>query len=271
MAHSLNGKVVLVTGAAGGIGASVVKYLLGEDVKHIAMLDVAEEAGVALENELNSKYKDNKVTFIKCDVADKARLLEAFKIVKDSIGYIDLVINNAGIWDDTPESYEMEININLVSLITSSLHAWNTMHKEKDGKGGTIINFSSVVALSKTVNVPIYGATKIGVLKFSTSLGDEVHYSKSGVRVLSICFGLTDTPLLGNTQRLFDKTAEGPIEEDIDKFKLQRPESAAKAVIETYKQGASGSVWISTSDKPAFDVTNVYDKSIALFDDYVYN
>ncbi|XP_052737807.1 uncharacterized protein LOC112051334 [Bicyclus anynana] len=272
MAYSLNEKIVMLTGAASGIGASVVKYLLNENVKHVAILDVSEEAGIALKNELNSQYNDNKVTFIKCDVADKENLLQAYKVINDEIGYIDLVINNAGILDDSPDSYVMEININLISVITSSLHAWKAMHTNKGGKGGTIINVSSVVALTYAANVPIYCTTKIGVLKFSTSLGNIMHYSRSGVRVLCICFGLTDTPLLTNLHgQLFDKDAEDSVTGDLIKHKSQSVESAAKAVIETYKQGASGSVWISTSDKAAMDVTNTYDKSVQMFDDYVYN
>ncbi|XP_039747114.1 alcohol dehydrogenase 1-like isoform X1 [Pararge aegeria] len=195
-------------------------------------------------------------------------LLEAFKIIKENNGYIDVVVNSAGILDDTPESYEMAININATSLITSSLHAWNIMHKEKDGLGGTIINFSSVAAISKLLYVPVYSATKSAVLKFSTSLGDNIHYSKSGVRVITMCFGVTDTPIIRNTAKVFDKSLTA---QSLDKFKLQSPKSAAKAVIEAYKQGASGSVWISTSDKPAFNITNVHNKSIELFNDYVYN
>ncbi|XP_052737695.1 alcohol dehydrogenase 2-like [Bicyclus anynana] len=145
------------------------------------------------------------------------------------------------------------------------------MHKEKGGKGGTIINVSSVVALTKIVNVPIYSATKSGVLKFSTSLGNHLHYSRSGVRIICICFGVTNTPLLRNLHNVFDTSAEPLLAKEMKKFRTQSVESAAKAVIETYKQGASGSVWISTSDKPAMDVTNTYDKSVQMFDDYVYN
>ncbi|XP_069365548.1 15-hydroxyprostaglandin dehydrogenase [NAD(+)]-like [Maniola hyperantus] len=267
MAYSLNGKIAFVTGGASGIGAALVKRLLEEDVKHVAVLDVTEEAGIALQNELNTKYKENKVSFIKCDVTDKERFLEAFKDVRDKNGNIDVVINSAGILDDTPESYTKEININLTSLITSSLHAWKIMNKEKGGSGGTIINFSSIAAISKIVFVPVYSATKSAVLKFSTCLGDDVHYSRSGVRVLTMCFGLTDTPILKNLTKVFDDSVKG----DLAVFKLQSPESAAEAVIEVYKKGASGSVWLSTTDKPALDITNEHDKSIQLFDYCVYD
>ncbi|XP_045782268.1 uncharacterized protein LOC123878933 [Maniola jurtina] len=267
MAYSLNGKIAFVTGGASGIGAALVKRLLEEDVKHVAVLDAAEEAGLVLQNELNTKFKENKVSFIKCDVTDKERFLEAFEKVRDKNGNIDLVINSAGILDDTPESYVREININLISLITSSLHAWNTMNKEKGGSGGTIINFSSIAAISKIVFMPVYSATKSAVLKFSTCLGDDEHYSKSGVRVMTMCFGVTDTPILKNSTKLFDESVKG----DLDIFKLQSPESAAKAVIEVYKKGASGSVWLSTTDKPALDVTKEHDKSIELFNYCVYD
>ncbi|XP_052737805.1 15-hydroxyprostaglandin dehydrogenase [NAD(+)]-like [Bicyclus anynana] len=258
MAHSLNGKVALVTGGASGIGACTVRSLLEEGAKHVAVLDIEVEAGNVLQNELNTKYGENKVTFIECDVTNKETLVGAFNAVQEQNGYIDVVVNNAGILDDTPENFERTININLTSLIRSSLHSWKIMHKEKGGSGGTIINFSSVAGLLKFEAIPIYSATKTAVLKFSTCLGDETHYTRSGVRVLAMCFGVTDTPILENNTKLFDETAKINFKE----FKLQRPESAGKAVTEAYKQGTSASVWLSNADEPALDVTKDHSKSM---------
>ncbi|GBP31509.1 15-hydroxyprostaglandin dehydrogenase [Eumeta japonica] len=250
-------KVVFVTGGATGIGALTVKAFLEEGAKHVAILDVAKDAGVALEAELKDKYGDNKAKFIKCDVSNEEELLNAYNVVIESNGHVDVVINNAGILNDSKDIYKKALEVNVTALITSTLKALELMRKDKGGNGGAIINISSIAGLMQTSLLPIYSAAKSAVLQFSNCIGMEPHYSRTGVRVIAICFGATDTALLSR-QKFggFDEASDAELEEHFKMFPFQRPESAAAGVMEAFKKGSSASSWLITHEQPAVDITN---------------
>ncbi|XP_072943559.1 uncharacterized protein [Epargyreus clarus] len=260
-------KVVLITGGAAGIGASVVRALLDEGIKHITILDISEENGVAFQKELNRKY-GNKALFMKCDISQEDQLLNAFETVAKEQGYIDVVINNAGVFND--KVYAKEVDINLTALIRSTFQAWELMRKDAGGRGGTVINVASVAAICTVPVVPVYSATKSAVVKFSNTLGDEIHYSRTGVRIIALCFGVTITSLIDpEAIHSFDKVIEKQIPGVLGNFKSQTVEQAARGLVEVYKQGDSGSVWIVTSGKPAQDITEKYVQSMEIFNDVV--
>ncbi|CAH2074427.1 unnamed protein product, partial [Iphiclides podalirius] len=243
-----------------------------DDAKHVAVLDVAEEAGIAFENELNSKYGNNKVKFIKCDVSKKEQLLQAFDKIKMEFEFIDIVINNAGILNDSLKTYEKQIDINITALVTSSLKAVELMRKDEGGKGGAVINISSVAALCAVPVTPIYSATKSAVLKFTTAMGDKLYYSRTGVRFLTICFGATKTPLLSKEKMgSFDAVVEAELSDSLSVLIWQSPESAARGLLDAYKNGSSGSVWLIAGDKPSVDVTDLHNKGYDLYNHLVYN
>ncbi|GBP95240.1 15-hydroxyprostaglandin dehydrogenase [Eumeta japonica] len=131
-----------------------------EHYGHVAILDVAKDAGVALEAELKDKYGDNKAKFIKCDVSNEEELLNAYNVVIESNGHVDVVINNAGILNDSKDIYKKALEVNVTALITSTLKALELMRKDKGGNGGAIINISSIAGLMQTSLLPIYSAAK---------------------------------------------------------------------------------------------------------------
>ncbi|XP_047988190.1 15-hydroxyprostaglandin dehydrogenase [NAD(+)]-like [Leguminivora glycinivorella] len=254
--HNFKNKVVLITGGASGVGSGVVRQLMDEEVKHVAILDIAKEAGEVFQGELNAKYGPDKVTFHFCDVTDEEVFLGIMAEVKNKHGHVDLLINNAAIMNDSWQTYKKEISLNVMALVTNSLRALEMMRLDEGGNGGTIINISSVVALCQQPTLPVYWATKSAVLQFSNCLGMEEHYSRSGVRVITVCLGVTDTGLLKpqKTGR-FDKYFDAQYEELFPVMKLQKMESAAKGIIEAYKHGVSGSTWLATRDEPVKDIT----------------
>lgn len=85
-------------------------------LQHVAALDVDINNGKALEEELSAKYGKNKVKFHKCDVTTN-ELDAVYDNVVNNFGYIDVVINCAGIMNDRPNVYLKEIDINVVSII----------------------------------------------------------------------------------------------------------------------------------------------------------
>ncbi|XP_052737557.1 15-hydroxyprostaglandin dehydrogenase [NAD(+)] [Bicyclus anynana] len=270
MSFDLKNKVVLITGGSIGIGAQVTEFLLKENVKHVANLDV-DVTGVALQNNLNKKYGEKKVKYIKCDVSDDSQLFAAYDTVIKEHGYIDVVINNAGIMNDSKEKYKKEIEVNVTALTTSTMKALEIMRKDQGGKGGVIMNMSSIAALYIDPLLPIYFGTKSYVLQFSSCLGLPEYYNRTGVRVIAICFGATDTTLL-KKEKLgnFDKLIEKDLEGNIRKHVYQKVESAAIGVVESLKKGASGSTWLSIADKPVRDVTDVIKKGYGVFSTLVF-
>ncbi|XP_046964947.1 15-hydroxyprostaglandin dehydrogenase [NAD(+)]-like [Vanessa cardui] len=267
----ITNKVVFITGGSIGIGAKVIEFLLDENVKHVANLDIAEDKGIALQNQLNKKYGANKVKFIKGDVTNQDDLYGAYQAIIEEQGYIDVVINNAGIMNDSKDTYKKEIEVNVTALISSTLKAMDVMRKDEGGKGGVVMNMSSIAALVQDPMIPIYFGTKSAVLQFSNCIGMPEYYDRTGVSVLVICFGATDTSLLSK-EKLgnFDKEVEKRLLETISTHPLQKVESAARGVVDAIKQGESGSTWLSIADRPVRDVTSTIKKAYGILSELVY-
>ncbi|XP_073944300.1 15-hydroxyprostaglandin dehydrogenase [NAD(+)]-like [Choristoneura fumiferana] len=264
-------KVVLITGAANGIGAGVVRLALEEGVKHIAVLDIDETVGLAFQEELNKQHGAGKIKFYRVDVMSDEQLLGAFQSVVAEHGGIDVVVNNAGIMNDAPHVYKKEIEINVTALVTSTLKALELMRVDEGGKGGTVINISSIAGLSQSPTLPIYFATKAAVIQFSNCIGKEDYFAKTGVRVLTVCFGAANTALitpakLGSLDKnIPPEFISGAVNA---RFHVQQPESAAKGVIEAYKLGKSGSTWLATRDLPVRDISDNITKAYEIMGEH---
>ncbi|XP_045445985.1 15-hydroxyprostaglandin dehydrogenase [NAD(+)]-like [Melitaea cinxia] len=256
---NVKNKVFLITGAATGIGAGVTRALVQAGAKSVAVLDVNVDAGEALQKELNVKHGADKVLFIKCDVTQD--LDSAFDEAMKQLGYIDVLINNAGIMNDAPDIYEKQIAVNVTALIKGSLKAYDWMRKDKDGKGGTIINISSIVALVQNHLLPVYSATKSAVLQFSNCLGKQENYSRTSVRVIAICFGVTETNLIRGKVGCIDKELEEIMAAALEKSPTQSVDSAVQGLLTAFESGTSGSTWLITRNKPAEEITNNVDKA----------
>ncbi|XP_049866984.1 15-hydroxyprostaglandin dehydrogenase [NAD(+)]-like [Pectinophora gossypiella] len=271
--YQIKDKVFLVTGGAAGIGAGVTQAFLEQGAKHVAALDLNETSGKKLESELAAKYGQNKITFYKCDVTTK-NLEDCIDAVYKKLGYIDCVVNCAGILNDGPSMMVRAIEVNVTALIRSSMKALELMRKDHGGKGGTIVNISSIAGIFPCTSLPIYCATKSAVLQFSNCLGSEPHYPRTGVRVITMCFGCTDTALLNsNNYRAIDKETddEEAITNLVKKLPMQKPESAVKGIIEAYKRGASASTWLVSADRAAEDITENVKKGYQIMSQGVFD
>ncbi|CAG9585707.1 unnamed protein product [Danaus chrysippus] len=261
---NLSDKVAIVTGGANGIGAEIVKEFLNEGVKYVAILDINDEAGKGLEKELAIKYGEGKVKFFNCDVTKDEQLFGIFDEVMKEFGGIDVVVNNAGIARDTLELYKKEIEINFTATVSSTLKAVELMRVDKGGKGGTVINISSVAGIMQlSPSVFVYGATKSAVLHFSTCVGKEAYYRHTNVRVITMCFGLTDTEIVTNMNSFDDIVNEG-IKQLVGLHHqqkiLQSSNIAARGVVQAYNTGSSGSTWLVDNSK-IIDITENVDDS----------
>lgn len=177
---NLSGKVAVVTGAAGGIGASIVTLLEEHGATTIAT-DVVTPA-VRPKN------------FFTLDVRDTQAIKELAAKVNEKYGAIDIWINNAGylerttVFDITPEQYQKTLDINLRSTIFGSQAAATIM---RDNQGGSIVNISSYAGLKARPNCIDYASSKAGVSHATKSLALEL--GEHNIRVNCIAPGYIDT------------------------------------------------------------------------------
>jgi NAD(P)-dependent dehydrogenase (short-subunit alcohol dehydrogenase family) len=181
----LQGKVCVITGAAGGIGGATAGVFAREGA-HVVGVDVlAHDVG-----ELR----------LVADLTEEAAVEALYTRVRDELGRIDVLFNNAGIsppedasvLDTELEVWERVQAANLRSVFFCCKHG--IPHLIEAG-GGSIINTASFVAVMGSATSQIaYTASKGGVLAMSRELG--VEFARRGVRVNALCPGPIDTPLL---------------------------------------------------------------------------
>jgi len=190
----LDGKVCVITGAAGGIGGESAR-LFGEEGATVVGVDLraGAEGDLALE----------------VDLTDEGRVRDMYARVREEYGGIDVLFNNAGIspaddasvLDTSVEAWQRVQDANLKSVFLCCKHG--IPHLLERG-GGSVINTASFVALMGAATSQIsYTASKGGVLALSRELG--VEFARRGVRVNALCPGPVDTPLL---RELFAKDPE---------------------------------------------------------------
>jgi NAD(P)-dependent dehydrogenase (short-subunit alcohol dehydrogenase family) len=189
----LDGKVCVVTGAAGGIGAATVAVFEREGATVVGV-DLIDSPGALS---------------LRVDVTDEDAVTRMYANVRDRYGRIDVLFNNAGIspTDDgsaletTLEVWERVQDVNLRSVFLCCKHGIPHL---LDGGGGSVINTASFVAvMGSATSQASYTASKGGVLALSRELG--VEFARRGVRVNALCPGPVDTPLL---RELFAKDPE---------------------------------------------------------------
>jgi NAD(P)-dependent dehydrogenase (short-subunit alcohol dehydrogenase family) len=187
----LDGKVCVITGAASGIGAESARLFAKEGARVV---------GVDLEAESEGALA------IQADVTDEHQVREMYARVRDELGRVDVLFNNAGISppDDASvletslEAWQGVQDVNLRSVFLCCKHGIPHL---LDAGGGSVINTASFVAtMGSAVSQISYTASKGGVLALSRELG--VEFARRGVRVNALCPGPVSTPLL---QELFAK------------------------------------------------------------------
>ena len=192
--RGLNGKVAVITGAAGGIGRALVRRFCEEGATVVG-LDL-NAAGL---EELGGQFKEfaDQLTLRPLDITDHAAVTLTIRRVHAERGRIDILVNNAG-WDvamqfveTTPEFWDKVIAINLRGPLNLH-HA--VVPLMIDAGGGKIINIASDAGRVGSSGESVYSACKGGIIAFSKTLARET--ARKDVRVNVVCPGPTDTALL---------------------------------------------------------------------------
>ena len=189
----LDNKVVVITGAAGGIGREAA-LLFSEEGAKVCVADVAEEAGGQTAAECRAAF------FQQVDVTDPDSVQAMYSATAERFGGIDVLYNNAGIMPaDDGSVLEIEADAwqRVQDVNTKGVYLcckYGIPHLLERG-GGSVINVASFVALAGAATSQIsYTASKGAVLSMSRELA--VEFARRGVRVNALCPGPVETPLL---------------------------------------------------------------------------
>ncbi len=195
----LSGRKALVTGGARGIGAAIAKAL-AEAGAAVMIGDVSHDVGKATADELSKSGA--KVSFAPLDVTDEAAWEAAVKQTIAEFGGYDILVNNAGIEvtalvaDVDPVEMRKMLDVNLVGTTLGMKHAFRAMRPDgAAGKGGAVVNISSVAALIAFPAIAAYSATKSGVDRLTRVGAAEAGKLGYGVRVNCIYPGLVATDM----------------------------------------------------------------------------
>ncbi|MGW5659550.1 SDR family NAD(P)-dependent oxidoreductase [Streptomyces sp. NPDC003758] len=190
----LDGRVVIVTGAARGQGEQEARLFAAEGAR-VVLADVLDDQGEALAKELGQSY-------VHLDVAREADWAAAVAVAKGAYGHIDGLVNNAGILRfnallDTPlDEFMSVVQVNQVGCF---LGIRAVAPEIAASGGGTIVNTASYTAMTGMAAVGTYAATKHAVLGLTRVAAIEL--APRGIRVNAVCPGAVDTPM-SNPARL---------------------------------------------------------------------
>ena len=189
--NKLAGKVAVVTGASKGIGAAIAKQLAAEGASVVVNYASSKTGADKVVAEITSA--GGKAVAVQGDVARKADIERLFAETKETFGQLDVLVNNAGIYEFAPleqiteEHFHKQFNLNVLGLLLTTQEAL----KHFNPAGGSIINLSSVVSTWTPPNGSVYSATKGAVDVITGSLAKELGARK--IRVNAVRPGLVET------------------------------------------------------------------------------
>ena len=220
--NNLNNKNIIVTGASGGIGNSIIEKLTAAGANLLA-------SGTKIEKLEKLKSKFSKIKILKFDISQSDKIEDFIEEATSELGRkLDCVINNAGITQDnlairmSLDEWNKVIKVNLTSTFLLSKFAIKKMLKNKSGK---IINITSVVGHTGNLGQANYTASKAGIIAMSKTLSLE--YAKKNINVNCISPGFIKTEM---TDKIDEKFKEIIISK-IPASRLGEPEDIANAVL----------------------------------------
>ena len=207
IASDVTGKRILITGGASGIGAASALLLASRGAK-VVIGDMAEEMGAAVAQQ--AQDAGNSVVFKKVDVTSGDEVRALFDFAVETLGGLDVVVNNAGI-DHKPspmhelsdDDFDRNIAVNLKGVWHCMRAAVNCM---LPNGGGHVINVASIAGLRSAPMISAYSAAKHGVMGLTKSAAHE--YARANIRFNAVCPSFIDTPMVRNTMATMDERTQ---------------------------------------------------------------
>jgi 3-oxoacyl-[acyl-carrier protein] reductase len=201
----LKGKIAIITGASRGIGESIARSFIAQGATVAFTYRSSEEKAKELEKSLTAG--GGQARGFKSDASKMEDAENLVKEVLETYGGIDIVVNNAGITDDTllmrmsEDQWDRVMNVNLKSCFNLTKSVLRTMLK---ARSGSIINISSVVGVQGNAGQANYAASKAGILGFTKSVALEL--GSRNIRCNAIAPGFIETEM---TAKLDEATVQG--------------------------------------------------------------
>ena len=224
----LKNKVAIVTGASKGIGASIAKYFAAEGAKVVVNYASSQEGADKVVKEITGN--GGTAIAVQADISKEADIIRLFDETKNTFGTLNILVNNAGVYNYEPieavseASIQQHLNINILGAVLSIREAV----KAFGDKGGNIINISSVAGKLPMATGSVYSATKAALDAVTIALSKE--FKGRNIRINSILPGSVETEgthTAGITGSDFEKVliANTPLS------RMGQPEDIAKVAV----------------------------------------
>jgi meso-butanediol dehydrogenase/(S,S)-butanediol dehydrogenase/diacetyl reductase len=216
------GKTIIVTGGAGGIGRATA-IAFAKEAGHAVIADLDQEGAETVAASIRDK-KGPEPLAVKCDVSDEASVERAVDAALATVGRLDVIVNNAGlmvfkpITDLTSDDWLKVLQVDLLGAFYFTRQAFLKM---KDG--GSIVNISSVHAIETSQLVAPYAAAKSALVSLTRTAALEG--AAKNIRVNAVLPGAIDTPMLWNNPNVKSGV------EWIDKSRVGKPEDIANTIL----------------------------------------
>lgn len=231
MSGRLEGKVIVITGAAKGIGRGCAEMVAREGGR-VVVADVLEEAGKATVDVIRTS--GGEAAFVRTDVLDEESCASLMEVAIGAYGRLDALVNNAGgfprgtLEETTSEFWDSVLNLNLRGAFYCSKYA--VPHLRTSG-GGSIVNIGSIHGVQGAANLVAYSAAKGGLLTMTRTLAGGLARDRIRVNYIIPGWVLTDTELALQQSQGVSREDLARLGENIALGRHQTPEDTAYAVV----------------------------------------
>lgn len=221
---NLSGKTALVTGASGGLGASIAKALFAQGAT-VAITGRKKEALDALAAELGDA---SRVHVVVGDLSTAEEVEKVMTAAETAMGQVDILVNNAGLTRDTlamrmnDEMWQSVLDVNLTAAFRLSRSAIKGMMKRRHGR---IISIASIVGTTGNPGQANYAASKAGLIGMTKSLAQEV--GSRGITLNCVAPGFIQTAMTD----VLNDDQKNKLNEKIPLQRMGQPEEIAAAVV----------------------------------------